>query len=164
MQKRIVLVVFIVAIAAIVLLALNRNYFQNQQQDVVRAKLVVPNTGEEKEEGVSSDAMVTDDVILTSLINLKADETLIDVISSDFTGDGFEDQVNIVRKAGLSNLHLIIGIYNSKSEMYERKADITTPVEQVKTFSCYGLDLTGRNRTALVYQGFDSSGNSILRA
>lgn len=164
MQKRIVLVVFIVAIAAIVLLALNRNYFQSQQQDVVRAKLVIPNTGEEKEEGVSSDVMVTDDVILTSLINLKPDETLIDVISSDFTGDGFEDQVNIVRKAGLSNLHLIIGVYNSKSEMYERKTDITTPVEQVKTFSCYGLDLTGRNRTALVYQGFDSSGNSILRA
>ena len=70
----------------------------------------------------------------------------------------------VLRKAGLSNLHLVIGIYNAKTENYERKADITTPIEQVKTFSCYGLDLTGRNKTALVYQGFDLSGNSILRA
>ncbi len=164
MQKRIVLVVFIVAVAAIILLALNRNYFQDQQQDVVRAKLVVPTTESEKEEGGASGAMVTDDVILTSLLNLNPDETLIDVITADFTADGFEDQVNVVRKASIANLQLIVGIYNSKTESYERKADITTPVEQVKTFSCYGLDLTGRNKTALVYQGFDSSGNSVLRA
>ncbi len=164
MQKRIVLVVFIVALAAVILLALNRNYFQGQQQEVVRAKLVVPSTGEEKEDGVPGGALVADDVILTSLIPLNPDETLIDVISADFTGDGFEDQVNVVRKASLSKLNLIIGVYNAKTEVYERKFDLTTPVEQVKTFSCYGLDLTGRNRTALVYQGFDANGNSILRA
>ncbi len=164
MQKRIVLVVFIIAVAAIILLALNRNYFQDQQQDVVRAKLVVPTTEAEKDRGLSSSSIVTDDVIQTSLINLNPDETLIDVIAADFTGDGFEDQVNVVRKVSVANFQLIVGIYNPKTESYERKADIMTPIEQAKTFSCFGLDLTGRNKMALVYQGFDSSGNSILRA
>ena len=164
MQKRIVLVVFIIALAAVILLALNRNYFQGQQQEVVRAKLVVPSTGEEKEDGSPNGEIAADDVILTSLVPLNPDETLIDVISADFTGDGFEDQVNVVRRANLSNLNLVVGIYDARTETYERKIEITTPVEQVKTFSCYGIDLTGRNRMALVYQGFDVNGNSVLRA
>ena len=56
---------------------------------------------------------------LTSLVPLNPDETLIDVVSADFTGDGFEDQVNVVRKASLSNLNLIVGVYNAKTESYE---------------------------------------------
>ncbi|MBQ9539689.1 MAG: pallilysin-related adhesin [Treponema sp.] len=164
MQKRIVIVSFIIAAAAIVLLALNRGYFQSEQQDVVRAKLVVPSSVEEKEEGKGSGSILSSGVILSSFINLNPDETLLDVISSDFTGDGFEDQVNVVRKAGVQNLQLVVAVYNPKSESYERTVDIATQVEQVKTFSCYGIDLTGRNKPALVYQGFDSSGNSVLRA
>ncbi len=164
MQKRIVIVVFIIVAAAIVLLALNRSYFKGEQQDVVRAKLVVPSTEGESEEGQTDGSMATGGTILTSFINLNLDETLIDVVSSDFTGDGFEDQVSVVRKASVPNLQLVVGIYNPKTEAYERVVDIATQVEQVKTFSCYGLDLTGRNRPALVYQGFDSAGNSSLRA
>ncbi len=164
MQKRIVIVVFIVVAAAIVLLALNRNYFTSEQQDVVRAKLVVPSSAQEGEEGSEVGSLVAGGTILSSFINLNADETLLDVVSADFTGDGFEDQVSVVRKAGVQNLQLIVGIYNPKTEIYERVVDIATQVEQIKTFSCYGLDLTGRNKIALVYQGFDSAGNSILRS
>lgn len=164
MQKRIVIVVFIVAAAAIVLLAMNQNYFKSEQQEVVRAKLVVPSATQEGADGSGESPLLAGGTILSSFIDLNVDETLLDVISADFTGDGFEDQVCVVRKSGVSNLQLVVGIYNPKSESYERVVDIATQVEQIKTFSCYGLDVTGRGRSALVYQGFDSSGNSSFRA
>ena len=164
MQKRIVLVVFIVTAAAIVLLSLNRGYFANEQQEVVRPKLVIPNSEGEGKADADGIPLVSDDLVMNSLVDLNPDETLIDVVSADFSGDGFEDQAIVVRKANNPKLQLAVGIYDSKTENYDRKVSFATEVEQVKTFSCYGLDLTGKNRNALVYQGFDPTGNSVLRA
>lgn len=164
MQKRIVIVVFIVTAAAIVLLSLNKGYFKSEQQEVVRPKLVIPNSEGESKEASAGMNIVPDDLVMTSLVSLNPDETLIDVVSADFSGDGFEDQAIVVRKANNPKLQLAVGIYDSTTEAYERAVSLSTEAEQVKTFSCYGLDLTGKNRNALVYQGFDSSGNSVLRA
>ena len=101
---------------------------------------------------------------LVSLIPLEDDETLISVLSQDFDGDGYDDQVNAIKTIKNPHLLLLVGIYNTKISKYERKALIETTVTQVKTFSYTGLDLTGIHRTALVYQGFSEDGESVLSA
>lgn len=164
MQNRIVLAVFIVALSALAFLIIARNYFKPEKESETRAKLVVPTVNSENSSADSTNTVVDDGIILTSLVPLQAGETLIDIVSEDFNGDGLEDQVNAIKTANSPYLQLLIGIYNAKTERYERKAIIGTHVSQVKTFSYYGIDLTGTNRMALLYQGFTETGSSVLQA
>ncbi|MCI5523836.1 MAG: pallilysin-related adhesin [Treponema sp.] len=105
-----------------------------------------------------------DESKIVSLIPLNPDETAIGVVSMDFNGDGFDDQVNKIKTGTSPYISLLVGIYNPSIGEYERKAVIATPVTQSNNFTFTGMDLTGDHRTALIYQGLDSEGNSLCQA
>ncbi len=168
MRKKLVLVIFILAVAGLALLFVGRGYYsQSAKTELTTARLVIPqgNGSEETEnDGETTTSIINDDIILTSLIPMQGDETLINIVSADFNGDGYEDQMNAIKTTTSPYLQLLLGLYNPKNETYERSALIATKVSQVKTFSYYGIDLTGRNKIALVYQGFTQTGTSVLQA
>lgn len=111
----------------------------------------------------SSESSYIDSASMTSFIPLLSTETLISSISMDFDGDTLDDQIIAVRKAGSEFLVLIVGLYNSDSNSYERCAEISTEITKDRTFFFTGIDVTGSHKNALVYQGIKNNGDYVMK-
>ena len=164
MKKKVTLALFIVIAAAVAVAFISRNYFYTPDKNKTSASVVVPMSSSSEEKKNSAFSSMEEDNALVSLIPLKDNETLMGIVSMDFDGDGFDDQVNVIRTMDSPYLAILVGLYNPQRTVYERKAVIATEISQVQTFSYTGMDLTGEHRTALVYQGFADNGDSILQA
>ncbi len=164
MHKKIVPVLFIMIISALVVFFVSTKYLNTSDNASTEAVLVTPQVNEERGKIVIDTAATIDDDAIVSLLNLKQDESLVGVVSMDFDGDGYEDQVNAIKKSSSPYITILIGLYNSKKSEYERVGAIETKISQTRTFTYTGLDLTGDHRTALVFQGFRDNGNSVLQA
>ena len=164
MSKRIVPVFFVLVVAALAVVFIARTYLKDSAPEVTSSRVVAPQVTVRSEQSSSDSFVMSDDTPLTSLVSLKNDETLLSIVSMDFNGDGYEDQVNSIRTASSPYIQLLVGLYNPGSGRYDRSALIATSVTQVRTFTYTGMDLTGDHRTALVYQGFTENGNSVLAA
>ena len=112
----------------------------------------------------SGDVSILTGEKLVSLVPLQNGENLIRILTMDFDGDGYDDQVNAIKKGASETISLLVGLYNPSKSMYERKTIIDTDITNARTFSYTGMDLTGEHRTVLVYQGFAKSGESELLA
>ncbi len=165
MRKRIV-ALFIVFIAlAIVSAYIAKQYFiQTVQEQTLFPIEVIENNFSNPAGSVNFETSPSDDDTMISLLHLRGDETLIGVVSQDFDGDGYDDQVNAIKTVSSPYISLLVGLYNPQTNDYERNATIATQVVQSNTFSFTGMDLTGDHRTALVYQGFKESGDAVLKA
>src|SRR5574344_436873 len=164
MKKRVIPAVFILVAAALAVVFISRKYFYKPEEVNTTATVVIPQVAGNNAEKDTANSEVGDDAVLSSLVPLKNDETLISVVSMDFNNDGFEDQVNAIKTAASPYLSLLVGLYNAKNASYERKAVIATKITQVKTFAYTGMDLTGEHRISLVYQGYAENGDSVLQA
>ena len=164
MKKKIVPLVFIVIVFLILSAFLVRKIFYKPEVKWTQSKLVLPQVENKKGEKESDSLVQGEEDELVSLIPLNGDETLLEIVSMDFNGDGFDDQVNAVKNSDSPYINLLVGLYDSKAQSYERSAIIPTKVQQVKTFSYTGIDLAGDHRVALVYQGFNEEGDSVLQA
>ena len=164
MQKKVTLALFIVIVAAGAVAFIAKNYFYKPDKNKTSASVVVPMSSSAEEKKNSAFSSMEEDNALVSLIPLNDNETLIGIVSMDFDGDGFDDQVNVIRTMDSPYLAILVGLYNPQRTAYERKAVIATEISQAQTFSYTGMDLTGEHRTALVYQGFADNGDSILQA
>lgn len=112
----------------------------------------------------SGDVSILTGEKLVSLVPLDNGENLIRILTMDFDGDGYDDQVNAIKKGASDTISLLVGLYNPTKSMYERKTIIDTDISNARTFNYSGMDLTGEHRTVLVYQGFAKSGESELLA
>lgn len=164
MQKKVTLALFIAIVAAGAVAFIAKNYFYKPDKNKTSASVVVPMSSSAEEKKNSAFSSMEEDNALVSLIPLNDNETLIGIVSMDFDGDGFDDQVNVIRTMDSPYLAILVGLYNPQRTVYERKAVIATEISQAQTFSYTGMDLTGEHRTALVYQGFADNGDSILQA
>ena len=164
MNKKIVSVLFIIIISALVVFFVVTRYKNTGEDTSTEAILKTPKLSDYYAQSAVESSAAADEESLVSLIELKSDETLVGVVSQDFTGDGYEDQINAVKTSQSPYISLIIGIYNPKTALYERSGVISTQISQTKTFSFTGMDLTGDHRTALVYQGFKDNGDSVMQA
>lgn len=164
MQKRIIIVAFLIIAAALGMVFITRIYFSKPESSIFSARLVVPQMQQAKDAHSPDSSAADDDTVIASLIPLRSDETLLGVISMDFDGDSYDDQVNVIKTAASPYIQLLVGLYNPAMSTYERTALIATKIIQFRTFSYTGMDITGTHRLALVYQGFDEAGNSILQA
>lgn len=164
MQKKVTLALFIVIVAASTVAFIAKKYFYKPDKNKASASVVVPMSSSAEEKKNSSFSSIEEDASLVSLVPLDDNETLISIVSMDFDGDGFDDQVNAIRTMDSPYLAILVGLYNPQKNAYERKAVIATEVSQAQTFSYTGIDLTGEHRTALVYQGFADNGDSVLQA
>ncbi len=160
-MKKFIPIAFIVAAGILAFFLIFGKAF-SPEEEISRARTVTPQVfGADSEEN-SSDSEY-DDFATTSFIELANDETLMSVVTMDVDGDGFDDQVNIVKTSKSPFLTLIIGLYNPQTTSYIRSSWINTNISQIKTFACTSLDVIGNHKNSLVYQGITDSGFSVLR-
>ena len=164
MKKKITLALLIVAFAAVAVVFISNKFIKKSSDKSVESSVVVLQSNSEAAQNNSEVSMEEEDSGLVSLVQLRPDETLVSIVSMDFDGDGFDDQINAVKTLSSPNIFLLVGLYNQKKSAYERKGLLETGISQSQTFSYTGMDLTGEHRTALVFQGFADNGDSILQA
>ncbi len=133
-----------------------------EEKDIVQPKSIKPFTGNSVD-GSQTDSSVDEMASMTSFIPLLPTETLISTISMDFDGDTLDDQIVAVRKSGSEFLYLIVGLYNSDTNSYDRSAEISTEITKDRTFFFTGLDVTGSHKNALVYQGVKNNGDYVMK-
>ena len=159
-MKKLIPVVFIVIAAFLAFLLIAKNLFI-KDNSYSRAKVVKPVVDSAQTED-SSEENVYEDYEQTSFIELANDETLLSVVTMDIDGDGYDDQINIVKTSKSPFLALIVGLYNPSTATYVRATWIATNISQSRTFACTALDVIGNHKNSLVYQGVTDSGNSVL--
>ncbi|MCR4823138.1 MAG: pallilysin-related adhesin [Treponema sp.] len=159
-MKRLIPVIFILAAAVLAFLFFSRNLFV-KDKTISRARVVIPIVGEQAEG--KTENLYTDSLEQTSFIQLSNGETLVGTLEMDIDGDGYDDQVNMVKTSASPYIVLIVGLYNQKSGTYERSNYLATQITQVKTFACTSLDVIGNHKNALVYQGVTDSGSVVLK-
>ena len=160
--RKIIPAVFIIIAAVLAVLAAVRIFYWNGRNSMAHAKTVVPVTGKDAGKKTDAGGSSQDAASLTSFVPLQPNETLISTLTLDFDGDTFDDQIVAVRREGVSNLVLLVGMYNPENNSYTRTAEITTTVSRVRTFSYTGIDMTGDHKTELVYQGVEENGSSVM--
>jgi hypothetical protein len=106
---------------------------------------------------------------LVSLIPLRDNEILVETLNTDFDGDGYDDQVNAVRRrasgstASSGPITLIIGIYDPVTNLYRRVDEIDTGIAHEQSFSYNIMDMTGNHRNSLVYSGLAANGDYVMQ-
>lgn len=163
MKKNSAVIITFCTIAAVLAVVLVFRIFFIKDKGTVHPKVINPVVSSESSNELSENAIVDDSAVQTSFIPLLPTETLMSTLTLDFDGDNLDDQIVAVHKAGTPYLNLIVGLYNSETNAYDRVAEISTEISREKTFSYNGLDVVGDHRTALIYQGMKSNGDSVMR-
>ena len=98
-----------------------------------------------------------------SLVPLHSDETLLSTLSVDFDGDGYDDQINSLKKMTSPYIQILVGLYNPYKGQYERSAIIDTEIIQTRTFSYTSMDFVGTHKNFLMYSGFLENNDSVMK-
>lgn len=160
-MKRMISAVFVAVVALLACVLLARRVFRHETT-MHRARVVTPVVGDLDTAETDANAS-RDSYTELSFITLARDETLLSVVTMDFDGDGYDDQINVVRTAASPFISLVVALYNARLTKYERATTIVTVVTQARTFACTALDVIGNHHSALVYQGTGADGHSVLR-
>ena len=160
-MKKFIPAVFVVIAALLALFFIGRNLFVKEDA-VARSRVITPLV-ENGDENIEKKEDEYEDYTPTSFIELANDETLLNIVTMDIDGDGFDDQINIVKTSKGPYLVLIVGLYNPPTTSYIRAAWLATNITQLRTFACTGIDVIGNHKKSLVYQGVTDSGRSVLR-
>jgi hypothetical protein len=158
-MKRFVIVIFVFCAASLAILWFFGLRTTDQGTAFILPRLVSPVENAATEGGQN----VETDISLISLITLRTDERLIQTLSADFNGDGYDDQINAIKRNARPNIILLVGIYDARQNTYERTDEIDTGIAQEDSFSYTCTDVTGDHRNALVYSGLASNGDSIMQ-
>lgn len=162
MKNKVVIVFFSVLLVVLaVVVTLRFTVFKKKSS--VRARVVTPVVAGEEKSQASESSIANENAMMTSLIPLLSTETLMSSLVLDFDGDTLDDQIVAVHKAGSESLFLIVGLYNSGTNSYERVAEISTDISKIRTFSFNAVDMIGNHKNALVYQGINNAGDSIMK-
>jgi len=162
-MKRLVFIVFIVVAIALCFIFFNTEFFYKNSDSITRAKTVIPTSNGEISKSDKKIENYTDDVAFVSLIPLKSDETVINTLSIDFDGDGYDDQINAIKRSSSPYIILLVGLYNPFRDQYDRTTEIVTEIMQVKTFSHTCMDFTGEHKNTLMYNGYAENGDFIMK-
>ncbi len=161
-MKRIIPAIFIAVAALLACFLLVRRFFE-QNTVVQRSRLVTPLVDTGDVSSAKNTSEYDDDYAETSFITLAQDETLLSTVTMDIDGDGYDDQINVIKTSSSQFIVLVVALYDAASAKYERVASLATVVTQVRTFACTSLDVIGNHHNALVYQGIAPNGHSVLR-
>ncbi len=164
MKKKITIAVFTVIALAILGIYLGQKLFYHPEETKTSSTLVIPQVKTSSDSVNQDSSIFVEEETLISLVPLEAGETLLSIVSMDFDGDGYDDQINSIRTVNSPYISLLIGLYNPRRATYERMSVIATEITQARTFTYTGMDLTGNHKISLVYQGFAQNGDSILQA
>lgn len=168
-MKRFATVLFVIVVIAVtsILVIYRRNSLNTpvqQQESVSHAKTIIPLTDKDSQIDINSTTEEEAANTLTSLAPLLPTETLLATQDIDFDADGYDDQINAVKRTTSPNISLIISLFNPSTSSYERSASIDTAVSQIKTFAFFCMDLTGFHQNSLIYTGISDNSLSVLEA
>ncbi len=138
----------------------SRNLFV-KNNSISRARVVIPLVGEQNSKNKNNE--YSEGLEQTSFIQLSTGETLVGTMEMDIDGDGYDDQINMVKTTASPYIVLIVGLYNPQNGNYERTNYLATQITQMKTFACTSIDVIGNHKNALVYQGVTDSGRVVLK-
>ena len=162
-MKKLVFVVFILTAFGIAVLIFFKPHAVPEQTKIITPQVITAAHESARHLESSSSAFSDDMETLVSFIPLQASESLLQTLSVDFDGDGYEDQINAVRRGADPEIILLVGFYNAQRAVYERVEEVGTGITQARTFTYTCLDITGSHRNALVFQGFLPSGEAVMR-
>lgn len=157
-----VIIVFVIVGVSLGLAFILKDAGGNTSQSINPPQTVIPQTTEQKHESVDVHIEEVDET-LVSLVPLYNEETLMDTLSIDFDGDGYDDQINTIRKMTSPYIQILVGLYNPYKGQYERSAIIDTEIIQTRTFDYSCLDLIGNHKNVLMYSGFLENNNSVMK-
>lgn len=162
-MKRLVTVVFVIFAVVLTFLFIKGEPEETQDNVITRAKTITPISGIEEQENTSANKVYAEDSSLISLIPLRSDETLLNTLGIDFDSDGYDDQINAIKKTNNPYIFLLIGLYNPFRGQYDRTTEIKTEIIQTQTFSFTCMDIIGNHTNTLIYSGFSETGESIMK-
>ncbi|AEE16074.1 pallilysin-related adhesin [Treponema brennaborense] len=162
-MKRLIIVVFVIVAAVLAFFIATKDSASPNNAAVIRSKTVIPAAADGTAETAAEKSRYADETVLTSFIPLLGDETLINTLSIDFDGDGYDDQINAVKRISNPYITLLVGLYNPFQGQYVRTTEIHTEIIQTKTFSYTSMDITGEHKNALIYSGFAENGDSVMK-
>lgn len=151
--NNVLLVVFSLLVVVLAGIVVYRNYFAEDVRPIVRARTVVPSSGNVVSSDTEEKVGTTEVAEYTSFIPLSPTETLLSSITFDFDGDNLDDQIIAVRKSDIPYVYLIVAIYIQNTNSYMRNTEINTGISKVRSFTYAGMDITGTHRATLVFQG-----------
>ena len=122
MKKKITLVLLIVAFSAGISAFLAKKYIHFDDDKKISSSIVVPKSNAEKQTVAKDVGVEDEDTTLVSLVPLHDNEILISIVSQDFDGDGFDDQVNAIKTMDSPYISLVVGLTTRKLlHMKERR-------------------------------------------
>ncbi len=164
MKNRTIPVTFAVLI---ILLALaffvTKKFVLQKDKLLTRAKLISPKTNELTEAEAENQGTALELEKYETFVPLLTGETLISTLTFDFSNDGYDDEVIVVKNSHSSYLNVVPGLYNSETGLYERLEAIETDFSRTRAFSYSGEDLLGEHKNSLVFQGIADDGNYVLK-
>ncbi|MDR2898105.1 MAG: pallilysin-related adhesin [Spirochaetaceae bacterium] len=163
-MRRFTLLLFIILAAGLIWAGFNRDRFtKTADTRQYNTRLVIPVSPEgaaPAEAGQNSP--VREESQFISFMPLEAGETLIQAVTTDFNGDGLEDQISVVKQGNNPSLTLAVVLYNNRTNGFYRAAQIDTGISETGTFSVNVSDVTGTGTNSLVYTGIAPTGETVL--
>ncbi|MFC2601355.1 MAG: pallilysin-related adhesin [Treponema lecithinolyticum] len=163
-MKKLTIILFSLAAACVVFFAFKKYQSKINAQKAPSTKTIIPAAFGSQQGAANGANANTEELTLTSLIPLLTDETLIATYSIDFDQDGYDDQIVAVKTPDSQFIKVIVGLYNSLFNTYERSVELVTDIEQVKTFSLSAMDITGTHENALIITGYSTKNESLFEA
>jgi hypothetical protein len=155
--------IFFAALAVILaIVAISSNRKQGDGADFAAPRNVVPVTETAIDLGQVNAIIAGTGAGPISLLPLREGENLLQTLSTDFDGDGYDDQINAVRRNG-GPIILLVGIYDPRASQYRRVDEIDTGIVHEQSFSYSCMDMTGEHRNALVYSGLAANGDYVMQ-
>lgn len=161
-MKRLVVIIFVIVGISLGLVFFMEDSKEHTSQGIARSQTIIPQTMAQKQEAIKVQMEEADDS-LVSLVPLHSDETLLATLSVDFDGDGYDDQINTVKKMTSPYIQILVGLYNPYKGQYERSALIDTEIIQTRTFSYTSMDFVGNHKNFLMYSGFLENNDSVMK-
>ena len=161
-MKRLVLIIFGIVGVSLALVFFMEDSKETASQGITRSQTVIPQTAAQRQESAAVGPEEAADAVV-SLVPLHSDETLMGTLSVDFDGDGYDDQINTIRKLTSPYIQILVGLYNPYKGQYDRSAIIDTEIIQTRTFSYSCMDLVGNHKNILMYSGFLENSDSVMK-
>ena len=161
--KNISIVFLLVAIFLAGVFFLTKSSIFSGEKESFSAKIVTPVSADQNQVELDKYNTSMDSEKYKTFVPLKSTETLISTITLDFNNDTYDDEIILVKKSGSPDLWIIPGIYNVATAEYDRLSEIYTGISKSRTFSYYGMDITGDHRNALIFQGDTNDNIHIMK-
>jgi len=164
MKNRTIPIIF--GVLAVVLAGsffLTQKFVVKKDTSLTRAKIITPKTSDITESEADMQGTALELEKYETFVPLLTGEILISTLTVDFSNDGYDDEVIIVKNSRSPYLTMVPGLYNPESGNYERLPSIETKFSRTRAFSYSGMDLLGEHRNSLVYQGIDDDGNYVMK-